>query len=1564
MPASNYTINLVAFSEGGASKYSPDLTMQTPPDVPSKVPSVSVTVEGQQAAEISESMIITWEPSVESNGRGISSYLVTVCDVQSPQVCLSYRPVTTAVTASGLKPGRNYSVNVEAVNEVGSSGKTSAPKSFYTTYSTPQTPLIPVEGPPLIGLPNTTSIHAVWNAPYSNGLPITSYRLLVDGNEKTLDASQALFPQLISVGLIPGTVHNLSVQAWNAKGPSGLSPTAVFVTASDVPGAPLTLKALVIGQNMKIIFEPAVYSGGEDITSYELFQTSSRAAAEWELVQTLPMPASLSFAVVRERLDLEYSFRVRARNSLGAGAWSTVVFVESDSADLPPSPLNLSYVGGSLRARSVSLEWRMPAGNVTAGIIYYIASLSVVANDYNISSGVDREVELTPASDRECLTSCSGVIDGLVPSVTYDVQMSAVSTAGKSALPSRAVSIQMQSSRPDAIAFLTAATASDTEIDLGWTAPSNNGALLTKYSVRACAGGDCVHHEVPSSSVTYTVTSLSPGVNYTLWISASNELGTSDETAAPGVYTTWSVPIRAYPPFRALPPLDGLDPKTSVHVQWYTPFGNGKPVQSFNLSVDGAYVTVPHGAATPQYVLGGLIPGTEHTFALQALNELGSGMWSDSVVLATANGVPGAPIGAPTVQQQSATQIEATVQPASYAGGLPIDNYEIECTTSVPVTGCNGIVSLVSGVMQYTLSGVQRGLAYTFRSRAVNSLGEGAWSVAYVTSSALNELPPEPRTVNVVTGSESPTAFNLTWVMPDTVHLLASAVTHYSVRLSVNGVQLPSRPLYVSVPLCTSRCEARVLGVDPATTYEVELSAVNTVGSGIYSLPDSVTTPAGVPAAVGMLNATVVSGDAIAVSWVPPRENGAPLLNYTLTACVVGSNVCMPYVVGSSATAFTMVGLAIGTNYTLSISSQNAIGESEVTAMADAYTTWSVPIRAYPPFRALPPLDGLDPKTSVHVQWYTPFGNGKPVQSFSLSMNGSSLVVPYVGEGVPQYAASGLIPGRAYTFAVRAINALGDGGSSPSATFRTDDDVPGGMPQPSVQYAHLTNLSILVHDVAYSGGPAVDHVEVQYCRDALPCKNASIGYHAAFMSFALPTPRIQGAEYRFRSRAWNSLGAGSWSPLLIVSSIAAALVPEPVTGVSFVWSSSRRELLSALRPLLASPRLTRLRPQAPRWEAPGWQLQASVRERAAPARQLHAPARELSASQGCAKVSWDRSPSEELASEADEFRYVVSLQCGAKQPEQKVLDPADVCAGGLPPSRRCSYCANDLVPPGRVQCEASVQAKTKTQSSQPQKAAEKVDQQTGPGQPAPPTITAVSKSTISLTWQPPASFNAAITAYRVWVGTPDGAATTGSPFNLSDVSAVATNVSFEVIGLERGMTYLIRVQARNAFDWSPNSTQVEGHTHARPDRPRDVSYVPDIPHPDKIYALHLQWVFPDDHGDPLTEQQLEFHTSVPGAPDGVSRVSLPPNVTSFVQHGFHPTQRVMVRVRMANSVDWSQWSSDMFMITDPDSITKDLKLSSCFCFGCPLQIQMLVALTHPHADLYLRSLPVGGRAGP
>src|SRR5437879_3781779 len=83
---------------------------------------------------------------------------------------------------------------------------------------------------------------------------------------------------------------------------------------------------------------------------------------------------------------------------------------------------------------------------------------------------------------------------------------------------------------------LTATTASSSQINLSWTAPSNNGgSAITGYEIeRSTDGGtnwSTIQSNTGSTSTTYSDTGLAPSTTYTYQVSSINSVGTSSPSA-------------------------------------------------------------------------------------------------------------------------------------------------------------------------------------------------------------------------------------------------------------------------------------------------------------------------------------------------------------------------------------------------------------------------------------------------------------------------------------------------------------------------------------------------------------------------------------------------------------------------------------------------------------------------------------------------------------------------------------------------------------------------------------------------------------------------------------------------------------------------------------------------------------------------------------------------------------------------------------------------------------------------------------------------------------------------
>jgi hypothetical protein len=163
-------------------------------------------------------------------------------------------------------------------------------------------------------------------------------------------------------------------------------------------------------------------------------------------------------------------------------------------------------------------------------------------------------------------------------------------------------------------------------------------------------------------------------------------------------------------------------------------------------------------------------------------------------------------------------------------------------------------------------------------------------------------------------------------------------------------------------------------------------------------------------------NVTASAGDASAVvSWSPGADNGSPITGYIVTASPGGVTRNL----GAGATSTTIGGLTNGTAYTFTVRATNALGTGPASAPSSAVVPAGLPTA--PTGVTASPGD-----LSATVSWSASHPNGSPITGYRVTANPGG-VTKNIGAAATSTTIGGLTNGTAYTFTVRATNAVGDG---------------------------------------------------------------------------------------------------------------------------------------------------------------------------------------------------------------------------------------------------------------------------------------------------------------------------------------------------------------------------------------------------------------------------------------------------------------------------------------------------------------------------------------------------------
>jgi len=134
---------------------------------------------------------------------------------------------TSPVTVTGLTSGQTYTVQLRAVNSVGTS-----PASTSVTQTTLAVPGAPTN---LSAIPGDTSIQITFTAPSNGGTPITNYEYSLNGGSSWTPFSPVDTTSPVTIdGLTNGTVYNIKLRAVNAVGAGAASSQ---IDIAPIPGS-------------------------------------------------------------------------------------------------------------------------------------------------------------------------------------------------------------------------------------------------------------------------------------------------------------------------------------------------------------------------------------------------------------------------------------------------------------------------------------------------------------------------------------------------------------------------------------------------------------------------------------------------------------------------------------------------------------------------------------------------------------------------------------------------------------------------------------------------------------------------------------------------------------------------------------------------------------------------------------------------------------------------------------------------------------------------------------------------------------------------------------------------------------------------------------------------------------------------------------------------------------------------------------------------------------------------------------------------------------------------------
>jgi len=216
-------------------------------------------------------------------------------------------------------------------------------------------------------------------------------------------------------------------------------------------------------------------------------------------------------------------------------------------------------------------------------------------------------------------------------------------------------------------------------------------------------------------------------------------------------------------------------------------------------------------------------------------------------------------------------------------------------------------------------------------------------------------------------------------------------------------------------------------------TYTFVVTATNSSGSAPSAASNSMTTP-NVPSAPAPVSGVIGSGS-VTLTWTTPtNEGGRPVTGYTVTRSPSGAT-CSPS--PATSTSCLITGLTNGTNYTFSVTAQNAVGSS---AAATSSTLKPLDVPGQPTAVSATPGNA-----QATVSWTAPsLVGGSPITSYTVTSSPGGFSCS-TGGATPATtcAVTGLINATSYTFTAVAVNTQGPSPASAPSAAVVPFTVPG-----------------------------------------------------------------------------------------------------------------------------------------------------------------------------------------------------------------------------------------------------------------------------------------------------------------------------------------------------------------------------------------------------------------------------------------------------------------------------------------------------------------------------------------
>ena len=499
---------VAAISSVGAGPYADPPASATTHNLPSAPRDLVATAASDSQIDLA------WQAPNSDGGSPITSYYLQVSEdggASWTTLHTIYGRSKLSYSDMGLEAGSTRHYQVAAINSVGQ-GPYTDPMASATTYNLPSAPRDLTAT-----AVSDSQIDLTWQAPNSDGgSPITGYQLQVSEDEgaswTSLHTTNGSMLSYAHMGLDRGTTYHYRVAAVNSVGMGPYTDPMASATTLNVPSAPRDLTAMAVSGSQIDLTWQAPDDEDMLITGYQL-QVSEDGGTSWSNLDRTSDGSTLSYSHMGLSYGATYHYQVAAFSGAGLSAYSNVAFATTYELPGAPTSLVAMVVSGS----QIDLTWQAPSDDGGSPITGY--QLQVSAN------GGTSWANLHRTSDGSTLSYAHMDLE---PGSTRHYQVAAVSSVGMGAYSNVAFAITY--GLPGAPTSLVAMAVGDSQIDLTWQAPSDDGGSpITGYQLQVSedrgASWSNLHRTSDGSTLSYAHMGLKPGSTRHYQVAAINSVG-------------------------------------------------------------------------------------------------------------------------------------------------------------------------------------------------------------------------------------------------------------------------------------------------------------------------------------------------------------------------------------------------------------------------------------------------------------------------------------------------------------------------------------------------------------------------------------------------------------------------------------------------------------------------------------------------------------------------------------------------------------------------------------------------------------------------------------------------------------------------------------------------------------------------------------------------------------------------------------------------------------------------------------------------------------------------------